>query len=123
MLRPYKQRVPQNISEIRDFLGMMMLSSPKFIDRTGYFPHRNISTVFIALNESFELIKTKIGEERYFLLMQMSDRMRAHFEADPEDKTEESLKGREIINEMDDLLKQVSRNRRVWKEPSEDAAD
>jgi hypothetical protein len=32
--------------------------------------------------------------------------MRAYFEADPEDKTDDSLKGRAIILEMMDLLKQ-----------------
>jgi hypothetical protein len=39
----------------------------------------------------------------------MSDRMRAHFEADPEDKTDDSLKGRDIIVEMENLLKQSVR--------------
>jgi hypothetical protein len=41
--------------------------------------------------------------------MEMSDRMRAHFEADPDDTTDDALKGREIIDEMRDLLKQSAR--------------
>jgi len=35
--------------------------------------------------------------------------MRAHFEADPEDKTDDALKGREIIREMEDLLRRRGR--------------
>ncbi len=39
----------------------------------------------------------------------MSDRMRALFEADPDDKTGETLEGRKIIQEMEDILRQVRR--------------
>ncbi len=35
--------------------------------------------------------------------------LRAHFEADPENKTDDTLKGREIIREMEALLKQDGR--------------
>jgi hypothetical protein len=31
--------------------------------------------------------------------------MRVHFEADPEDKTDDSLAGRQLIHEMEDLLR------------------
>jgi hypothetical protein len=91
---------------------MMMLESPTFTDRTGYFPSRNLEMAFYELNEGLRLIRENLGEERYLKLMGMSDRMRAHFEADPEDKTDDSLKGRAIIDEMEDLLKQVARKRR-----------
>jgi hypothetical protein len=101
--------IPEGIGEIIDHLSLMMLSSPTFLDKTGYFPDRNIKTVFLQLNEGLRLIRVKLGEERYLRLMQMSDQMRAHFEADPEDKTDDSLKGRDIILEMKDLLKQSRR--------------
>lgn len=94
-----------------DMLGMMMLSSPTFVDKTGYFPYRNIETVFSEFNESLSVLRKKLGDERYLKLVEMSDRMRAHFEADPEDKTDDTLKGREIIHEMEDLLRQSSRKR------------
>jgi hypothetical protein len=109
MSRPYKPYVPKGASEIRDLLGMMMLSSPTFIDKTGYFPRRNVETVFYALNESMRLIRPRLGEERYSILIAMSDRMRAHFEADPENKTDDTLKGRDIIDETRDVLKQSTR--------------
>ncbi|QUD87800.1 hypothetical protein [Phenylobacterium montanum] len=105
----YKTYTPKNISELMDLLGLMMLSSPTFVDKTGYFPERNIDTVFEALTESLKLMQKKLGEDRYARLIEMSNRMRAHFEADPEDKTDDSLKGRELIEEMETLLKQSAR--------------
>ena len=50
--------------------------------------------------------REKLGEERYLKLIEMSDRMRAHFEADPEGKTDDTRKGCAIIREMEDLLRQ-----------------
>jgi hypothetical protein len=106
ILTPYSSYVPQNVSEIMDLLGWMMLASPTFVDRTGYFPGRNIDTEFSALNESFKVIRKTLGEERYAKMVELSDRMRAHFEADPEDKTEDSMAGRRLIYEMEDLLRE-----------------
>jgi hypothetical protein len=37
----------------------------------------------------------------------MSDRMRALFEADPENTMGETRKGRDIIHEMEDILRQA----------------
>jgi len=45
-----------------------------------------------------------MGDEPYLKLLDMSDRMRAHFEADPENKTDDALKGRAIVDEMTQLL-------------------
>lgn len=88
-----------------------MLSSPTFIDTTGYFPERSIATEFYALNESLKLLRPKLGEDRYLALAELSDRMRAHFEADPEDKTEDSLKGRDCILEMEEILRAGARRK------------
>ena len=88
-----------------DLLGWMMLFSPKFIDQTGYFPGKNIETVFYSLNESLRTIRGTLGEQLYLQLTDLSHRMRAHFEADPEDKTDDGRKGREIIDQMRELLK------------------
>jgi hypothetical protein len=94
-----------------DFLGSMMLSSPKFKDKTGYFPDRNIDTEFFALNEGLKAIRTKVGEERYHALVALSDKMRAHFEADQEDNSEDGIKGRDCIIEMEDILKASARRK------------
>ncbi len=50
------------------------------------------------------MVRKKLGEDRYAMLVSLSDRMRAHFEADPEDKTEDGLAGRALIHEMEDIL-------------------
>ncbi len=94
-----------------DMLGGMMILSPTFRDITGYFPGRNIDNTFYELNEGLRLLRPKLGDELYLKLRDMSDQMRAHFEADPEDQTDDSLKGRDIILEMMDLLKQSRRKR------------
>lgn len=101
---PDKPYIPQSIGDIMDQLGFMMLASPDFVDDSGYFPSQNIDTVFFSLNEGLKVIRKKLGEERYAALMSLSDQMRVHFEADPENKTDDTLKGRALIHEMEDIL-------------------
>ena len=84
---------------------------PKFEDATGYLPGRNLDTTFYGLNEGLKVLRKKLGEERYDTLVAMADRMRAHFEADPEDTTEDGLAGRQLIMEMEDILKDVRRRK------------
>jgi hypothetical protein len=108
-MRPSKPYVPKDVGEIMDLLGTMMIKSPTFIDKTGHFANDNIDTTFRELNSGLDMVRAKLGEERYLKLRAMSDRMRAHFEADPEDVTDDSLKGRDIILEMEDLLMQRAR--------------
>jgi hypothetical protein len=106
-MRPYKPYIPQNISEIWDLLGSMMISSPLFVDTSGFFAEKSIETEFFKLKEGLGMVREKLGEERYGKLVDMANRMRAHFEADPEDKTDDSLAGRRLIQEMEKELKQV----------------
>jgi hypothetical protein len=105
----HKPFIPKGVSEIIDYLAMMMLESPTFVDKTGYFSHRNLEVAFYELNEGLRLIRKELGEERYLKLMDMSDRMRALFEADPEQKTGDTLKGCRIIDEMREMLIQKAR--------------
>ncbi|MGD0186719.1 MAG: hypothetical protein ABSC25_15900 [Roseiarcus sp.] len=108
-MKSVKMYIPNNIPDLLDFLSSMLLSAPKFIDKTGYFPRRNLNYVFQQLNEGLSANRPTLGEERYHELMRMSDQMRALFEADPEDKTGETATGCKIILEMEDILKQVRR--------------
>ena len=101
--------IPKRIPELVDFVISMLLSAPKFIDKTGYFPYQNLDYVFRQLNEGFSFNRQTLGEERYQQLMKMSDQMRALFEADPEDKTGETFQGCKIIHEMEDILRQARR--------------
>jgi hypothetical protein len=105
MLPPYVPNIPKSPSEIIQLLALMMLYSPRFLDKTGYFPEQSIDTVFHELNEGLRQNKAKLGEELYAKLVEMSTRMRAHFEADPGNKTGDTRKGRRIIREMELLLK------------------
>jgi hypothetical protein len=105
----FEPYVPENVGEIMELLEMMLFKSPKFVDETGYFPHANIDTVFRELNEGLQVVRGKLGEERYLRLSEMSERMRAHFEADRQNRTDETLKGRAIIREMMDIVKPSAR--------------
>jgi len=106
--QPY---VPDGIDEVVDLLGSMMLSSPTFKDKTGYFPERNIDTEFFSLKEGLKTIHENVGDASYQSLVKLSDKMRTYFEADPEDKTEDSLKGRDCIIEMENILKASARRK------------
>jgi hypothetical protein len=108
-MKPVKIRVPQDIGELLDLLSSMLVSAPKFLDKTGWLPFLNLDYVFQQLNQGLAHNRGTLGEERYHELMRMSDRMRALFEADPEDKTGDTLKGCKIIHEMEDIVKQVRR--------------
>jgi hypothetical protein len=108
-MKPAKRTIPQNIGELLDHLGWMLLKSPTFVDKTGYFPFLDLDYVFEELNEGLTVNRTVLGDARYQELMGMSDRMRALFEADPEDRTGETATGCKIILEMEDVLKQVQR--------------
>ena len=110
-MRSTKVRVPQDVSELLDVLSLMLLSAPKFTDKTGYLPFMNLEYVFQQLNRGLDHNRPRLGEERYNQLMRMSDQIRALFEADPEDKTGDTLKGCKIIHQMEDILRQVRRKR------------
>jgi len=103
-MKPYAPYIPLNISEIMDLLGWMMLNAPKFEDDTGYFAGQNIETEFLALNGGLSNIRKKVGEEAYQALITISDKMREHFEADPDDVGAGGREGRTCIREMEDIL-------------------
>lgn len=105
----YKPYVPQSVGELMDGLGHMMLAAPTFRDKTGYLRRMNIDTTFYSLNEGLQFISKKLGEERYAALRALSDKMRALFELDPEDKTGDTQAGRMLIREMEDILKEVAK--------------
>jgi len=108
-MKPANMHVPQDIQELLEQLASMLLSAPKFTDKTGRLPFLNLDYVFRELNEGLSSNRPTLGEERYNDLTRMSDQTRALFEADPEDETGETLKGCKIIHEMEDILRQVRR--------------
>jgi hypothetical protein len=104
----FKPYVPQNISELLDLLAFMMLASPTFKDKTGYFPQQNVDTTFFSLNEALLVVRQKLGEERYSTLRAMSDKMRTLFEADPDDTAGDARSGRKMVREMEDMLRSAA---------------
>jgi len=108
-VKAFTIRVPQNIVELLEVTTSMLLSAPRFLDKTGYFPFKNLDYTFRQLNEGLSFNRQTLGEERYQKLIRMSDQMRALFEADPDDKTGETLEGCKIIHQMEDVLRQVGR--------------
>lgn len=108
-MKPAKRTVPQNVGELVEHLNWMLLNSPTFVDKTGYLPFLNLDYVFEELNDGLALNRQTLGEARYNELMGMSDRMRALFVADPEDKTGETAMGCKIILEMEDIVRQARR--------------
>ena len=108
-MKPVRMHIAQNVQELLELTTSMLLSAPKFLDKTGYFPYMNLDYVFRELHAGLSLNRQTLGEERYKELTRMSDQMRALFEADPEDKTGDTLKGCKIIHQMEDILRQARR--------------
>jgi hypothetical protein len=106
---PYKPYVPRGIGELLDHLAHMRLASPTFKDETGYLPRENIDTAFYSLNEGLLAIRRKLGDERYAALMALSGKIRALFEADPDDTIGDARVGRQLIYKMEDVLRSISK--------------
>ena len=111
-MRPYKPYIPQTMGELWDRIGSMVLNAPLFEDDTGMYPDKNIGTEFSSLNESLKLLRDKFGEQNYAAMLELSDRMRAHFEADPDSSNGETRKGRECLYAMEDIIRSVRKNGR-----------
>jgi hypothetical protein len=101
--------VPQSVQELLELVVSMLSAAPRFLHNAGYLPFVNRDYVFRQLHEGLSRNRSSPGEQRYHELTKMPDRMRALFEADPEDKTGQTLQGCRIIHEMEDILKQVGR--------------
>lgn len=106
-MKPAKMHAPRDIQEILVLLSWILLKAPRFIEKIGYFQSMSIEYVFSRLKEGLANVRKTLGEEHYQELARMSDKIRALFEADPEDKTGETLEGCKIIHQMEDILRQA----------------
>lgn len=102
--------IPKNLGEIWDLLGSMTLNAPSF--QSELFPDQNIETEFVALNRGFELVRTKLGSERFTRLIELADRAKDLFASDPEDVNGNADEGRKLLFEMEGVIQEV-RIRRV----------
>jgi len=106
-----KHCIPDGIAEIIDQLGSMMFTSPTLSTRLATSLTRISTPGFFALNEGLKTIRKKVGGENYAAFVALSDKMRVHFEGGREDRTEDGIKGRDCIMDIEHILK-ASRKRK-----------
>ena len=98
--------IPTSFGDLLEKLAITQLYSPKFEDPTGGGqPWRNLEVMFYTLNEGLLNLRVPLGEELYRKLAGMSDEIRACFEADPEGTMGETRKGKDLLYEMEDLIR------------------
>jgi hypothetical protein len=98
--------IPSSFGDLLDKLTTILLCSPRFEDPTGGGqPWRNLDVRFYTLNEGLLNLRPKLGEELYHKLAVMSDEIRAYFEADPDETTGETRKGKDLVYEMEEMVK------------------
>ncbi len=107
-LEPY---IPQSLSEIYDLPGSLWLSAPTFVDTSGAFPDDNIDSRFRALTESFGVVRSKVGEDRYARLVDLAARAKLLFAADPGDENGKSDEGRGLLSEIEEIIQSVRAKR------------
>jgi hypothetical protein len=115
--KPY---IPASLSEINDQLGSMILHAPTFFDRTLVFPERNIDSEFDTLVKGFDIVRKKLGEERYAALIGLAARAKALFAADQEDTNGKTDEGRALLFEIEDILRDARRSRVKAKLPDDE---
>jgi len=103
--------IPQDLSEIWDLLGSMVLSAPTF--ESKLFPERNLETEFSTLTSGFERVRSQFGEERYALLLSLASQAKELFAADPDDANGEADRGRAALFEIEKVVQEVRRARKT----------
>jgi hypothetical protein len=106
---PERRHIPKTLSELEDFLASLFGGAPTFVD--DYFDFQNIDTEFRVYNQSLELVRSKLGEERYARLVSLGAEAKALFAADPEDTNGKTEQGFKRLMEIDDILHQVRSER------------
>jgi hypothetical protein len=104
MPRKYEHHVAESLGELADQTSWLRMSAPKFDFMRLWFPHEAIDTAFDAFNKGIQKHRSQLGESLFQRLVQMSSDMRACFEADPEDNTGETSRGRLLAADAEALL-------------------
>ena len=107
----YKPYVPQDRQELVDLLGSMVLDSPRFADTSGFFPGKNIETVYFALSEGLKAIQVDLGRERVAKLDEMAERTKKWFTAATDEDADEVWAGRNLLLEMIEIVEGASPTR------------
>ena len=106
---PSCRHIPKTLSELEDFLATLFGGAPTFVD--DYFDFQTIDTEFDVYHQSLELVRGKLGEDRYTRLVFLGMEAKALFAADPEDTNGKTEQGFTCLKEIDDILHQVRTQR------------
>lgn len=109
---PWPRYVPETLSEIYDFLAGTLGGAPRFVDETGYDPYKSIDTEFETLTAAFDKVRSKLGEEAYTSLIELSAQAKALFIADPNEENGKTDDGIKLIHQIEAII-QTARARRV----------
>ena len=107
---PSRRHIPKNLSELEDFLASLFGGAPTFVD--DYFDFQTIDTEFDVYSQSLDLVRSKLGEERYARLTRLGAEAKALFAADPKDTNGKTGQGFKCLMEIDEILQEV-RSQRV----------
>jgi hypothetical protein len=99
-----KNRVAETLSELADQADTIASMAPRFDSSHIYYPWENIDTNFEAFNEGLQRLRAQLGEGLFETLVAMAAQMRACFDADPENRTGETRKGKQIGTDIADLV-------------------
>lgn len=114
MTRPYTPVIPQDVGELMDRLAWMMLNVPRFPgnELSVLWPARTLAWTMFELREGLGKIRNKLGEERYFAALSMTDQMELLYKENPEGDGEGTRQARGIIIEMETLIKAAARRKK-----------
>ena len=103
MVRPYRPYIPESLGDLLDYLTVLLLQSPTF-EQVGYFPGKDVPSVFGGFSEGLQRLRPQLGDALYHRLVKDAAQMRAYFEADPNNTTGETRKGKNMVYELEALV-------------------
>ena len=92
--------VPATLPEVRDYVGAMIIAVPDLVDSITV---GGVDGAYASLQEGFDLIRKRLGDELHSKLSQMAQASHAHF-AEGERK-----EGRLMLQLIDEAMTQRRR--------------
>jgi hypothetical protein len=99
--------VPEQLSEIQDFLICTMAAAPHFNEVTFYGYHRSIDNQFASIRLGLAAVADKVDEERYRTVLAYADEAKSLFLADPDDTNGKTTEGCDKLMAIYDILEEV----------------
>ena len=99
--------VPEQLSEIQDFITGMTGAAPKFDEVTFYGYPRTIDNEFGRLLTGLKAVKDKVGEDRYRQTVELANSAKALFLADADATSAKTDEGLDKLMAIYDILEEV----------------